>query len=83
MSYTYTIFDGDPMTSGDCAWPDHQDVEVEAADADAALAQALETAESEGLACGEYASGDRLWVLVWDDDGMIVADGSVTLEAVS
>lgn len=82
MMFTYTIFDGDPSSSGPCAWPSHSDVEIEG-EAEAALEAVLSVAEIEGSTCGEYAHGDRLWVLLWDADGEIVGDGSVVLEVAS
>ena len=71
--FTYSIFDSDPNVSGPSAWPDHDDVEVEADSAKDVLDEALEEARSVGGACGEYAPDDRLWVLVWDEDGIMVA----------
>lgn len=80
QKYTYTIFDAHPGSSGDCAWPSHEQVEVYADDADVVLAQALDEARAEGAACGAYPPGYRLYATVWDDEsGLSVAEGSVTL----
>jgi hypothetical protein len=78
--YTYTIFDCNPSQGGDCSWPSHIDVEVEADNPADALEQALEEAKLEGESRGGYSAGDRLWVLVWDKNEQVVADGSVELE---
>lgn len=74
--YTYTIFDADPSQSGPCAWPSHEDVEVEADSPEEALAEALSEAASTGDMWGEYEPGDVLHVLVWDADGQVVAQGT-------
>ena len=81
--FRYTIFDGDPSSSGPCAWPGHSEVELVATSSAVALEAALSVADIEGSTCGEYAHGDRLWVLVWDADDELVADGVVTLELAS
>ena len=75
---TYTIYDADPAVSGPCAWPDFEDIEIDANPCDA-LAKALRVAEHVGMRCGEYNAGDRLFVLVWNEAGTIVASGSIIL----
>ncbi len=81
MQMTYTIFDGNPSESGPCAWPNHEGLPITEDTPDEALQKALAVAEAEGRECGEYAPGDRLWVEVWDEDGINVASGSVALES--
>ncbi len=68
MTYTYTIYDGDPNVSGPCEWPSHDGVEIEAATVADALDQAEAVALDQAKQNGCYAAGDRLWVCV-DDDG--------------
>lgn len=78
--FTYTIFDGNPHQSGPTAWPGHSEVEIEADTPEDVLVEALAEARAEGEASGEYENGDRLWVLVWNADNSIVAEGAVTLD---
>jgi len=66
--YTTTIFDGDPAASGPCAWPDWDQRLTVADSADEAASMALDLACEEARLGGQYARGDRLWVLVWDED---------------
>jgi hypothetical protein len=80
MTYAYTIFDANPHQSGSCAWPTHTDVEVEAVSAEEALEEALTEAEIHGDTCGEYETGDVLYVLVWEDS-ILVAEGTHTVNA--
>lgn len=80
--YTYTIFDADPNVSSGGALPDHEDVEIEADDADDALSEARERVARAAKECdrdSSYAAGDRLWVQVWDADGVPVRDASYTI----
>jgi hypothetical protein len=78
-SYTYTIFDAPPSMSGGTAWPSHENVEVEADSPEEALEVALSEAEIYGDTCDEYDDGYVLYVLVWDADGIVVADGTHTV----
>ena len=71
---TYTIFDGNPATSGPCAWPDHEDVEIDAASVDKAEEAIREIMERNG---GEYDDGDKLWAIIWDDDDTILRQFSL------
>ena len=66
-TYTFTIFDADPQTSGSCAWDAHTDVEIEADDNEEAVEQARD--ELEIAACGlcrddGYNEGQRIYALV-------------------
>ncbi len=72
-TYTYSIYDVDPATGGR-AWSSHDDVEIEAADAEEALSEAY--AEARCVA----EPGDRVWVYVWDRDGTVAESGSITIE---
>jgi hypothetical protein len=74
--YTYTIYDADPGTSGQCSWPDHDDCEIEADDDDEARDDVRRILESEaaGLSTSDgYEVGQRIYALVWDDDGSVIA----------
>jgi hypothetical protein len=77
--YAYTIFDANPANSGSVAWPSHDEVEIEASSPEEALVAGLKEARKEGEASGAYNDGDELWVIVWDDDGIIVAEGNISL----
>lgn len=75
--YTYTVFDGNPARAGSCEWDHMSDVEIEVeidSDPDEILDEILADACAE--AGDEYGEGDRLWAIVWDSDGEIVATGS-------
>lgn len=77
MMYTYTVFDGPPSACGPCAWPTHTEGALRALSSEGALRRALREARREARRSGQYKQSDRLWVLVWDCDDCIVADGSV------
>lgn len=79
MKMTYTIFDSHPGSSGPCSWPSHSGVEIRARDAQGAEKRVRKIARAEGRTCGAYRPEDRLWYLIWNGDGMIVADGYVSL----
>lgn len=64
--YTFTIFDGDPRTSGDTAWPHQSDVCFVAASSEEALH------EAKGIAMRDGVEGDEVWILVWDENGQCV-----------
>lgn len=76
--FTYTIYDANPHMAGPCAWPHREDVEADADNLAEALAEALEVAEIEGEASGEYEPGHVLHVFVWDQVG-IVTEGTYTI----
>lgn len=83
-THTYTIFDADPNTSGACSWDDHQDVEILADDADDARSQVEHILESVASECNPsdgYEVGQRIYAIVWDEDGAIVAKLSYELTA--
>jgi hypothetical protein len=78
-TYTYTVYDGDPATSGPCSWPSHDDIEIEAANDEDALAEVRDIVEiaAAGLSIADgYTVGQRLYATVWDADETIV--GQVT-----
>ena len=78
-TYTYTIFDGNPSSNGPCEWPSHTDIEIEAETHEEALDEALAEADIQGSTCGQYSTGDKLWILVWDSEGNQI-DGSIVLD---
>lgn len=67
--FTYTIFDGNPSESGDCAWPSHTGIEIEADNVEQAMESAKTVARQVAKECGQYAHGDRVWVMVYEDSG--------------
>lgn len=74
--YTYTIFDDDPSSSSGVDWTDHADIEIEADDDDDAVDQvlAIMSAEAAGLRVEDgYRPGYRIYALIWDDEGVIIA----------
>lgn len=81
-TYTYTIFDADPNASSGTAWPTHTDVEI-AADTDAEAIDAVRDAmeiEAAGLSAADgYEVGQRLYAIVWSEDGTIVGMPTYTL----
>lgn len=82
VEYTFSIFDANPNMSGTGAWPDYDRAEVGeeyCGSPQEALDYALDVAKTEGEACGEYAAGDRLWVIVYGPAQNYT--GSVVLEA--
>ena len=81
QTYTYTIFDADPASAGNCSWPDHTVREIRSINADAALARVLERARLLADNCGEYSDGVTLYARVWDADGVLHASGSVDVAA--
>lgn len=63
---SYTVFDSNPMQSGDTAWPDATDITFDG-DVDAVCDHIVEAA----LACGEYEEGDSLWITFYSDDDSV------------
>lgn len=64
-SYTYTVFDGNPASSGGVEWPSHTDLELSATDREEALTEAQAALESAALECAPehgYDVGDTLYL---------------------
>lgn len=83
-THTYTIFDANPNTSGSCAWPSHDDVEIDAdSDYEAEVfVRSVMEAEAAGLSTDDgYDVGDRLYAIVWDSDGVIVGEPTYEITA--
>lgn len=83
--YRYTIFDSDPATSGDVAWPQATNVAVEADDDVAAEAAVQAILESACAGCSRtdgYRVGQTIHALVWDASGAIVAGPTHELTSV-
>ena len=78
-TYTYTIFDGNPAEGGPTAWPTYTEVEIMARTPANAVRRVEREMRREGRDCGAYERGARLWYLIWDSEGLIIAEGSVTL----
>lgn len=83
-TYTYSIFDADPSASSVDACPGHDDREVEAEDDEAVLGDVRDALEivAAGLSVADgYEVGQRLFALIWDADGTIVATPTYELTA--
>ena len=82
--YTYTIFDADPNSSSGTAWPSHDDIEI-AADSDADALEVVRDEmciEASGLNVQDgYDVGQRLYAIVWAEDGTIVGQPTYALTA--
>lgn len=78
---TYTVYDGDPASSGPCAWPSHDGVEVEAGSVDALLAMVTPSVIAMAVRCGQYDAGDSLWIVVWDEDGIVLSTSRVEVQS--
>lgn len=76
-TYTYTIFDGDPNTSGPCSWPTHENIQTRGRSPESVARRVLEEARKEARACGEYGTGDALWVTIWQDDQVVLTQRTV------
>jgi hypothetical protein len=71
--YCYTVFDGDPKSSGDVAWHDRTAVEVRAKTPEDVLEMAFKESIEDALELGFYEE-QRIWVTVWDEEDTIVAE---------
>lgn len=83
-TYTYTIFDADPSTSGPRAWNAHSDIEVEASSDDDAISQVRDILRRAGAgldAADGYEAGQQIFALVWTSDGGVVEKLAYTLTA--
>ena len=76
-TYTYTIFDSNPHTSGGTAWPHQQGVRLTAhsgRDARAWLVRRL-AYECAALHTSDgYTVGQVIYTLLWDEDGVLVGN---------
>lgn len=82
--YTYTIFDANPNSSSGTAWPDHQDIEIEADSDEEALDAVIDVmcSEAAGLNPDDgYDVGQLLYAIIWDADGTIVGEPVYRLTA--
>lgn len=81
-TYTYTIFDANPHTSGGTAWPSHTDIEIEAESDEDALEEVRDalSVESSRLSVSDgYDVGQRLYALLWDSEGILVGEPTYDL----
>lgn len=72
LRYTYTVFDGDPASSGPCEWPHMSEVAHEAESDEDAIEEIGWLVEPwlHGLSRSDgYSEGDLIHVLIWDRDG--------------
>jgi len=85
-TYTYTIYDAAPQTSGDVAWPHRANIEIAAQSDETAVATILEVLRTEaaGLSVADgYAVGQCLHALVRDESGQIVGEPTYELTEVA
>lgn len=83
-TYTYSIFDADPSASSVDACAGHDDREVEAEDNETVVRDvrdALEIVAASLSAADGYEVGQRLYALIWDAGGTIVATPTHELTA--
>jgi hypothetical protein len=83
-TYTYTIYDSDPHTSGGTAWPSHEDIEIEAASDEEAInaVRDVMSVEAAGLNQADgYEVGQTLYALVWDPYAALVGEPTYELTA--
>jgi hypothetical protein len=76
-TYTYTIFDSNPHTSGGTAWPHQSGVNLQAAsDEDARqLVKNRLVCECAALWVGDGYEVDQLiYTLIWNDDGVVIGN---------
>lgn len=81
MQFTYSIFDSDPSAGGH-AWPSHDDVPIEADSPEEAESDVLDEVQVQAAGLNredDYDVGDRLYALVWDEYGTVVADPTYDL----
>ena len=76
MKIQITVYDGNPATSGPCAWPDTfsgklTDGKISSSAERKILARARQ--------CGEYSKGDRLWLIARDGEGINIAETTIRL----
>lgn len=86
-TYTYTIFDSDPNSSSGTAWPEHEDIELEAESDEAAVEavrEIMQSAAVELCPSDGYEVGQKLYAIVWSGDKhqAIVGHATYSLTAV-
>lgn len=82
MNFTYTIFDASPHVSSGTAWDTHTEESIEADSIEDAIQEVGDVLEIEaaGLSTADgYEAGQRLYALVWDEDGVIVGEPTYAL----
>jgi hypothetical protein len=83
-TYTYTIYYAPPHDSSGTEWDTHTEVQVEAeSDAEArdAVLDVMRAEAADLSPADGYAVGDMLYALVWGEDGSIVSNPTLRLEA--
>lgn len=85
-TYRYTIFDANPQTSSGTDWPSHSRVELSAAsdkDAEDAVCDVMQAEAERGVCRPDdgYKVGQKLYAIIWGDDGQIVGEPTYTLTA--
>jgi len=73
--YTYTLYDGDPDSSGGCELGEvDQELVADSLEEAVEEVEELLSLEAAGLSREQgYEAGDRLYALVWDHQGCVTA----------
>lgn len=77
MTYTYTVYEGDPALPGSTPWSDRQDAEIEAADPTEAAAKVRQIV---GCDARVRQARRQTWANIWHQDGMLVSSAPVRPE---
>lgn len=71
VAYSYTVYDGNPASSGSCEWPHMADVEFTAESMEAAVKHVRGVLEvkAAGLSRTDgYDVADRIYAMIWGED---------------
>ena len=80
--FVYSVYDSNPATASEPAWPSHADVEIEADTAEEAVSDvrdALEVAAAGLSAADGYEIGQRIFAIIWHADGTVVASPTYSI----
>ncbi len=76
MKTEITVYDGNPALSGPCSWPDtFSGVADSSGISKSARTRILRVARK----CGEYSSGNRLWLIARDQSGTEICSDTVVV----
>lgn len=79
-TFKYTIHDGNPNQCSGSGWPAHDGEEIRGRSVSAVLDRLERLARSEARQCSDYVRGDRLWLVLCDEDGTEVGSRVITLD---